>query len=103
MEPAVEAALATRLPPVFVVGRCQMLRVKAFNGAAECRITVEGRLFSPWASELESAWQQAQRATPGNKIAVDPSGMTFMGSNGKAVLTNVTGQGRKLVARGIYN
>ena len=98
-----EAALAIRLPSVFVVGRCQMMRVKVFNGAAECRITVEGRLFSPWVSELESVWRQAQQAASGNKIVVDPRGMTFIGSNGEAVLTNVTGQGMKLVARGIYN
>ncbi len=64
---------------------------------------MEGRLFSPWASELESAWERAQQAASGKKIVVDLSGMTFIDSNGKAVLMNMIGQGTKLVARGIYN
>ncbi len=98
-----EAALATRLPSLFVVGRCQMLKVTVFSGGAECRITVAGTLFSPWASELEPAWERAQQTASGKKIAVDLSGITFIDSNGKAVLTNVIGQGTKLVATGIYN
>jgi hypothetical protein len=80
-----------------------MRKVTVLSGAAECRMKVEGRSFSPWASELESAWQQAQRATPGNKIVVDPSGMTFIASNGKAIRMNMTGHGAKLVARGVHN
>ena len=102
-EPAVEAALATRLPSLFVVGRCQMLKVTVLSGGTECRTRLERRLFSPWVSKLESAWEMAQQAASGKKIAVDLSGITLIDSNGKAVLMNMIGQGTKLVARGIYN
>jgi hypothetical protein len=34
---------------------------------------------------------------------VDLSGMTFIDSNGKAIRMNMTGQGAKLVARGVRN
>jgi ABC-type transporter Mla MlaB component len=80
-----------------------MRKVTVFSGGAECRMKVVGRLFSPWASELEPAWEQAQQAASGKKIVVDLGGMTFIDSNGKAIRMNMIGQGKKLVARGIYN
>ena len=80
-----------------------MRKVTVFSGGAECRMKVVGRLFSPWASELEPAWEQAQQAASGKKIVVDLGGMTFIDSNGKAIRMNMTGQGAKLVARGVHN
>jgi anti-anti-sigma regulatory factor len=80
-----------------------MRKVTDLGGGAECRITVEGRLFSPWASEVESAGESAQQAASGKTIVVDISGMTFIGSNGKAIRMDMTGQGAKLVARGVRN
>jgi ABC-type transporter Mla MlaB component len=80
-----------------------MLKVTVFSGGAECRITVERTLFSPWASELESAWEPAQQAASGKTIAVDISGMTIIDSNGKAIRIDMIGQRAKLVARGVHN
>ena len=80
-----------------------MRKVTVLSGGTKCRMRLKGRLFSPWASELESAWEPAQQAASGKKIVVNLGGMTFMDSNGKAVLMNMIGQGTKLVARGIYS
>ncbi len=80
-----------------------MLKVTVLSGGTECRMKVEGRLFSPWVSKLESAWEPAHQAASGKTIVVDLSGMTFIDPNGKAIRMNMTGQGAKLVARGVRN
>jgi ABC-type transporter Mla MlaB component len=80
-----------------------MRKVTDLSGGTECRMRLERRLFSPWVSKLESAWERAQQAASGKKSAVDLSGITLIDSNGKAVLMNMISQGTKLVARGIYN
>ena len=80
-----------------------MRKVTVLSGGTKCRMRLKGRLFSPWASELESAWEPAQQAASGKKIVVNLGGMTFMDSNGKAVLMNMIGQGAKLAARGVRN
>jgi hypothetical protein len=63
-----------------MVGRCPMRKVTVFSGGTECRRKVEGRLFSPWVSELESAWEPAQQAASGKTIVLDLSEMTFIAS-----------------------
>jgi anti-anti-sigma regulatory factor len=80
-----------------------MLKVTVLNGGAECIRKVEGRLFSPWVPELESAWEEAQQAASGKKVTVDLSGTAFIDSNQKVILTNTIAHGAKLVARRIYN
>jgi ABC-type transporter Mla MlaB component len=80
-----------------------MRKVTVLSGGTECRMRLEGRLFAPWVSKLESARERAQRAASGKTIMVDLSGMTFIDSNGKAVLMNMIGQGTKLVGKDVHN
>ena len=80
-----------------------MRKVTVLSGGTECRMRLQRRLFSPWASELESAGESAQQAASGKTIVVDISGMTFIDSNGKAIRMDMIGQRAKLVARGVHN
>ncbi len=79
-----------------------MLKITILDSGAEQRLKVEGKLTEPWASELESAWNQARQAGDSRRIEVDLSEMTFIDQEGEAVLTAMVAEGAWLIARGIY-
>jgi hypothetical protein len=81
---------------------CQVLKITVIEGGAEKRLKVEGKVAEPWVSELESAWNQARRASHTRRIEVDLSGMTFIDARGEAALTTMIADGARLTAAGVY-
>ena len=77
-----------------------MLRITTDKCFKTLRLTVEGRLEGPFVIELENCWHTT---TPGtrSRIKVDITGVTFIDSGGKQLLTRMHEQGAKLIAKGV--
>lgn len=75
-----------------------MLRITIHNEAASTRFIVEGRLAGPWVEELKKCWQTVAHAVP---LLVDLSAMTWIDSEGRALLSEMHRQGVRLVAVGL--
>lgn len=76
-----------------------MLRITTHSKDGVTTLKLEGRLAGPWVEELDRCWREAtgSRQSP---VVVDLSGVTFIHSEGKALLTRMWQQGAKLHAVG---
>lgn len=76
-----------------------MLKITVHKTGGEVRLRVEGRLTGPWVGELERVWL-AERPSDAGSVAVELTNVTFIGTDGKALLRRMWREGAVLVAHG---
>jgi anti-anti-sigma regulatory factor len=76
-----------------------MLKVTIDQAQTPPRLTVEGRLAGPWVQELDRCWHDLC-ASHADRILVDLTGVTFVDSKGKELLTLMSRSGAELRASG---
>ena len=76
-----------------------MLKITTQTSGVSTKITLEGRLAGPWVGELETCWRPIA-ANPKSHTVVDLTGVTFVDTNGKTLLTKMWRQGADLRAAG---
>ena len=78
-----------------------MLKITQHRDVASESVSlmVEGRLAGPWVEELESCWRQTA-AIQQLRTVVDLTGVTFVDTDGKALLTRMWQKGVELRAAG---
>lgn len=78
-----------------------MLKITGQQDAApdSMSLILEGRLAGPWVEELNSYWRQIS-VNQQSRTVIDLSGVTFIDTNGKALLTGLWQQGAELRAAG---
>jgi len=62
-------------------------------------LTLEGRLAGPWVAELERVWKEFKRSSTG-ALVVDLTGVTFVETQGKALLSQIWQDGAELLVTG---
>ena len=77
-----------------------MLRIDIHQGTETTSFTLEGKLMGPWVGELENCWHNLIAAEPSRAILVQLAAVTFIDSQGKALLTQMCRQGVRLVPTG---
>jgi len=84
-----------------MVERKEMLKITGQRGAAQAStsIILEGRLVGPWVEELNSYWRQISGCQQSGAV-IDLTGVTFIDTDGKALLTTLWQQGAELRAAG---
>ncbi len=65
-------------------------------------VILEGRLAGPWVEELATCWREMPPSIRG-RVVVDLTGVTFIDTNGKALLVDLWRQGADLRATGCLN
>jgi hypothetical protein len=83
------------------VGRSTMLRIYIHDEAPITSIVVEGKLVGPWVKELEKCWKSLVTAHPFRSMLVDLVHVTFIDSDGRALLTRMRRKGAKLLSSGV--
>ncbi len=92
-------AMASEMPPVSVaVSGGEMLKITVSHDESTSILILEGKLVGPWVAELETSWQ-AEKAQSSD-LSLDLGGVTFVDSDGRALLKRIHKQGGKLVAKG---
>ncbi len=79
-----------------------MLRITITNTAKQELWTLQGRLVTPWVSELKANWNRAHRATQGRRCIVNLHEVTFIDKSGERMLRRMFNQGAQLVASDVY-
>lgn len=80
-----------------------VLRITTRTIAGDLALFVEGKLAGPCVSELEKCWRCAVAGESPVPAVVDLSGVSFIDSHGKQLLTQMHAQGIKLVANGLMS
>ena len=79
-----------------------MLKVTAQTTDGTTAVHLEGKLTNPWTDELNRYWQEV----PGSQrkqVLIDLTGVTFIDSDGKALLTEMWEQGATFRSAGCLN
>ena len=79
-----------------------MLKITSHIRNQAMQLSLEGELTGPWVNELERAWQQVKPSGKGNFV-IDLTGVTFIESDGKALLRRLWQDGAELIATGCCN
>jgi ABC-type transporter Mla MlaB component len=75
-----------------------MLKITIQPKKTSTRLVLEGRLTGPWVEELRRCWAAAD--VGGGEVNIDLAGVTFIDTEGKALLTRMWHSGAKLHAVG---
>ena len=78
-----------------------MLRIYIHDEVPVTSFVVEGKLVGPWVKELEKCWESALAVNPSRAMLVDLADVTFMDSEGKALLARMRRKGVKLLSNGV--
>ena len=78
-----------------------MLRIYIHDELPVTSIVVEGKLVGPWVKELETCWESVVAAHPCRSMLVDLGHVTFIDSDGRALLTRMRRKGAKLLSSGV--
>ena len=77
-----------------------MLRITIHDQAGATCFFVEGKLVGPLVKELEKCWGSASAADPSGAVLVNLASVTFIDSEGQALLTRMRREGVRLLSNG---
>ena len=78
-----------------------MLRIYVHDEVPVTSLVVEGKLVGPRVEELEKCWEGVVAARPCRSMLVDLAHVTFIDSEGRALLTRMRRKGVKLLSSGV--
>jgi hypothetical protein len=78
-----------------------MLKITVVEDQRRRRVIVEGKLITPWASELTSAYQAARAHLQDRELIVDLRSLTAIGPEGEDVLLPLMREEVKFLS-GVY-
>ena len=78
-----------------------MLRIYIHDEVPVTSFVLEGKLVGPWVEELEKGWEIALAANPSRMMLVDLADVSFIDSEGRALLSRMRQKGVRLLSTGI--
>ena len=78
-----------------------MLRIYVHDQVPVTSFALEGKLVGPWVEELEKSWDTALKAHPGRTMLVDLADVSFIDSEGRALLARMRQKGARLLSTGV--
>lgn len=79
-----------------------MLRITTRTDEKGATIQLEGRLAGSLVREAERCWEEARRDNRGRPLRVDLRSVTYIDSEGKALLKRLHQQGAGFIAAGCW-
>jgi hypothetical protein len=78
-----------------------VLRIYIHDELPVTSFVIEGKLVGPWVKELEKCWESVLAADPSRSTLVDLADVTFIDTEGRALLTRMRRQGARLQSNGV--
>ena len=78
-----------------------MLRIYIHDEVPVTSFVLEGKLVGPWVRELEKGWESALAANPSRMMLVDLADVSFIDSEGRALLARMRQKGARLLSTGV--
>ena len=66
-----------------------MLKVSKQQGQRKTVLRIEGRLVTPWTTELEAAWTDIAKTLGDRELLLDLRGVIFVDQTGTAILKQI--------------
>jgi anti-anti-sigma regulatory factor len=82
-------------------GERLMLRITINDQPPTTSFVLEGKLVGPWVQELEKCWASASAAAPARAMLVNLAAVTFIDSDGRALLARMRRRGVRLLSHGV--
>ena len=79
-----------------------MLKISILDSPSHRRLVIEGKLISPWASELATVWHQATADLNGRALVIDVKGLTAITEDGENVLLDLMKHGASFRSSGVF-
>lgn len=79
-----------------------MLKLSTLDTPKHRRLVIEGKLTSPWASELTSAWRQATEGLDGRELVIDLKCLIAIDEGGENKLLEMMRGGAVFRASGVF-
>ena len=79
-----------------------MLRISTIDTASQRRLVVEGKLISPWTTELRTAYDDAKTDLDGRDLVVDLKNLTIISQEGEDLVTELMNEGVKFQCCGLF-
>ena len=78
-----------------------MLRITINDQPPTTSFVLEGKLVGPWVQELKKCWESALAADLARAMLVDLAAVTFIDSDGRALLARMRRRGVRLLSHGV--
>ena len=79
-----------------------MLRISTIDTPSQRRLVVEGKLISPWTTELRTAYDDAKTDLDGRDLVVDLKNLTIISQEGEDLVTELMNEGVKFRCCGVF-
>ena len=79
-----------------------MLRISTIDTPSRRRLVVEGKLISPWATELRTAYDKAKADLEGRDLVVDLKDLTIISQEGEDLVTELMKEGVTFQCCGLF-
>jgi anti-anti-sigma regulatory factor len=78
-----------------------MLRIYIHDDVPVTSFVLEGKLVGPWVEELEKCWESALATNASRAMLVDLADVSFIDSEGRALLARMRQMGVRLLSTGV--
>jgi len=78
-----------------------MLRIFIHDQVPMTSFVLQGKLIGPWVKELEKYWDWAQGTRASKPMLVDLADVSFIDSDGRALLSRMRENGARLLSAGV--
>ena len=78
-----------------------MLRIYVHDEMPLTSFVLEGKLVGPWVTELEKCWLSALVSNPSRTMLVDLADVSFIDTEGRALLARMRQRGVRLLSTGV--
>jgi hypothetical protein len=79
-----------------------MLRISVVERGSQRRLVLEGKLVSPWADVLKSAYEEAKADLNGRELVIDVKCLTGINADGENVLQELLKQRASFRSAGLF-
>jgi hypothetical protein len=79
-----------------------MLRISRIDTRSQRRLVVEGKLISPWTTELRNTYEKAKTELEGRELVVDLKNLTIISQEGENLVTEMMNEGVKFHCCGLF-
>jgi anti-anti-sigma regulatory factor len=78
-----------------------MFKLSIVETENQQRLVVEGKLVTPWTTEVESAWREANERLNGKRLVIDLTNVTVISRDGENLLLKLMKDGAKFAGKGV--
>ena len=79
-----------------------MLKISIIEGRKQRRLVIEGKLVTPWAAEVKTAYEASRADLNGRELVVEVKHLTAISQEGENVLCELISQGAKFCCYGVF-